>query len=243
MFGSFLNVVVYRVPRKESVVKPRSRCPHCGRELTALDNVPVLSWLILRGRCRTCKAKISPKYLVGEIGTAVLWAAAFWRFDRPALAAVYAALFWVLLALTLIDLEHKLLPNAIVYPSTVVAVAAFAAVALAFGQSDALIRGLLAGAASFGVFLLIALIAPGGMGMGDVKLSFALGLALGVLGWRAVFAGFFLAFLSGAVTGIALMAAEKAGRKSAVPFGPFMAFGAVVTILWTSGVTTLLPHG
>src|SRR5206468_1409963 len=130
----------------------------------------------------------------------------------------------------------------IVYPATLVAVAGFLAAGPAIGNAGAGVRGLLAGAASFAFFLIVALIAPAGMGMGDVKLSFLIGLGLGFLGWRSVFAGFFLAFLSGAVTGIALMGLGKAGRKTAVPFGPFMALGAAATILWTSALTGLLPH-
>jgi leader peptidase (prepilin peptidase)/N-methyltransferase len=242
LFGSFLNVVVYRVPRRESVVKPRSRCPSCGRELTAADNIPVVSWLVLRGKCRTCGAPISPKYLIGEIGTALLWAAAVLRFHQPAVAVLYGGLFWVLLALALIDLEHKLLPNRIVYPATLAGVAAFAGVGLGLDAGGAVVRGLEAGAAAFAFFLLIALIVPAGMGMGDVKLSFLIGLSLGFIGWRSLLAGFFIAFLSGAAVGVGLMAAGKAGRKSAVPFGPFMALGAVITILWTSAVTRLIPH-
>lgn len=243
MFGSFLNVVVYRVPRKQSVVKPRSRCPSCDRELTALDNIPVLSWLILRGKCRTCGAPISPRYLVGEIGTAVLWALAAWRLgNRWWVAVLYGALFWVLLALSLIDLEHKILPNRIVYPATIAGVLAFAVAAFASDNPEFLWRGLVGGAGAFAFFFIVALIAPAGMGMGDVKLSFLLGLALGFYaGWQAVVVGFFAAFFAGAVVGIALMIAGKAGCKSAVPFGPFMALGATVTVLWADPLLRLLP--
>lgn len=247
-FGSFLNVVVYRVPRKESIVHPPSRCPNCGHQLTAVENIPVLSWVFQGGKCRSCKAPISPGYLVGEVATAGLWVGAVLRFPHSAtLAILYAALFWVLLALSLIDLKHKLLPNAIVYPATVAGVAALALSAAILGHPGWIVWALAGGAVSFVFFLAIALISPAGMGMGDVKLSFLLGTALAFLWatpggfWRPVVAGFFLAFLSGAIVGIALMAAGKAGRKSAVPFGPFMALGTVVTILWTTEVVRLLP--
>jgi leader peptidase (prepilin peptidase)/N-methyltransferase len=241
MFGSFLNVVVYRVPRKQSVVSPRSRCPSCGRELTALDNVPVFSWLILRGKCRTCGAAISPRYLIGEIATAVLWALAVLRLRNPWLMVVYGALFWVLLALALIDLEHKILPNRIVYPATVAGVIGFTIAGFGVGEPWWIVRGLLGGAATIAFFFIVALISPAGMGMGDVKLSFLIGLALGFAGWRSVFVGLFLSFLFGAVVGIALMLAGRAGRKTAVPFGPFMALGCVVTILWNDALVRLWP--
>jgi leader peptidase (prepilin peptidase)/N-methyltransferase len=235
---------VYRVPRKESVVRPRSRCPSCGHELTAIENIPVVSWLIQGGKCRNCKAPVSPRYIVGEIATAALWVAAVYRFPHSAaLVIVYAALFWVLLALSLIDLEHKLLPNAVVYPATVVGLAGFAIAGAVLHHMNWWIWGLIGGGASFLFFFVIALISPAGMGMGDVKLSFLLGFSLAFLGgWRPVVAGFFTAFLAGAVVGLALMAAGKAGRKSAVPFGPFMALGAVVTILWTDAVLRILPN-
>ncbi len=236
-------MVVHRVPRKQSIVRPRSRCPNCGHELTAIENVPVVSWIIQRGKCRNCGTPISPRYLIGEIGTAALWVAAVYRFPHSAGAAImYAALFWVLLALSLIDLEHKLLPNAIVYPATAAAVVGFSIVGLVEGEAFRIWWALVGGAASFVFFLVIALISPAGMGMGDVKLSFVLGYSLAFLAaWRPVVTGFFLAFLAGAAVGLVLMAAGKAGRKSAVPFGPFMALGTVITILWTESVIKILP--
>lgn len=242
MFGSFLNVVVYRVPRKESIVRPRSRCPHCGRELTAADNVPVLSWLVLRGRCRTCKGPISPRYLVGEMGTAVLWALCALRLRGIWLPVVYGALFWVLLALSLIDLEHKILPNKIVYPATIAGVAGFAAAAFGIGEPWWIVRGLVGGAVAFTFFLVVALIYPAGMGMGDVKLSFLVGLALAFAGWGTLYVGLVLGFAIGAVAGVALMLVGKAGRKTQVPFGPFMALGTAISILWNQAVLRLLPH-
>jgi len=243
MFGSFLNVVVYRVPRKESVVRPRSRCPSCGHELTWSENIPVLSWVVQRGRCRNCGARLSAGYLVGEIGTAALWSLSALLIKGPWwLPVLYGAMFWVLFALALIDLEHKILPNRIVYPATAVAVVAFTLAGLLSGHPRLVEQGLVGGAAAFIFFFAVALIAPAGMGMGDVKLSFMIGLALGFFaGWRLVFLGFFVAFLAGALIGIGLMAAGKAGRKSAVPFGPFMALGAVVGVLWAPTLLRLFP--
>ncbi len=223
------------------MVRPGSACPACGRELSAADNIPVISWLVLRGRCRSCGAKISPRYLVGELATAALWVMAVLRIESLWLIVVYGALFWVLLALSLIDLEHKLLPNRIVGPATAIGVIAFGAAAVGVGEPGRFVRGLVAGAAAFTFFLAVALIAPKGMGMGDVKLSFLIGLSLGFLGWRTLFAGLFLAFLLGAVVGIGLVVAGKAGRKTAMPFGPFMALGAVLAILWNQQALRLIP--
>ena len=240
-FGSFLNVVVHRVPRKESVARPRSRCPSCGHELAASDNIPVFSWLLLGGRCRYCKAPISPRYLVGEILTAALWIIAVLRRDQfvpPGTTAgeawqllAFLPFLWVLVALSLIDLEHKILPNAIVYPSIVVAIPLLAVTAVLGPGIDAWVRALLGGLAGAGGFFIVALISPAGMGMGDVKLAGLIGLFLAYVGWGRLVLGFFASFAVGAVVGIALMAAGKAGRKTAIPFGPFMALGAVVSAL------------
>lgn len=240
-FGSFLNVVVYRVPRKESIVTPRSRCPSCGHELSAADNIPILSWLMLRGRCRHCGTAISPRYLAGEVLTAAVWVLAVVRRSElvpPGTASgewwqlvAFLPFLWVLVALSLIDLEHKLLPNRIVYPAVLAGIPLLAVTAALGPGLDDWVRALLGMAASAASFLIIALISPAGMGMGDVKLAGLIGLFLGYLGWGRIVVAFFAAFLFGAVVGIALMIAGKAGRKSAIPFGPFMALGAIVSAL------------
>ncbi|MGZ4188784.1 MAG: prepilin peptidase [Actinomycetota bacterium] len=232
MFGSFANVVVHRVPLKESIVHPRSRCPSCGTELRARDNIPVVSWLLLRGRCRYCGAPISARYPAIELLTAALFGLAAWRI-RPATDLVaFLPLLWVLVVLSFIDLEHKLLPNRIVGPSLATGVV-LTGVAAALGPgAGAWVRALAGGAVAFGFFLLLAIISPRGMGMGDVKLSSVLGLALGYLGWGRLFVGLLLSFVAGAVGGIGLIAARKAGMKSEVPFGPYLALGTIVSILF-----------
>jgi leader peptidase (prepilin peptidase)/N-methyltransferase len=243
-FGSFLNVVVYRVPRSESVVRPRSRCPSCGTELSGLENIPVVSWLVLRGKCRTCKAPISIRYPAGEALTAILWALAVVRLGacagcEPFDAVAFMPFFWALLCLSLIDLEHKLIPNRILYPSLAVSVVLlFIAAAVGEGLGD-FGRAGLGALASFAVFNVIHLISPGGMGYGDVRLSALIGLHLGYLGWAHVYAGFLIGFLLGAVIGVLLMAFGKAGRKTQMPFGPFMAAGAVVVSLWGTPIVDL----
>ena len=232
VFGSFANVVVHRVPLKQSIVRPASRCPSCGVELRTRDNIPVVSWLLLRGRCRNCGERISVRYPAIEILTAVLFGLAAWRI-RPATDLVaYVPLLWVLVVLSFIDLEHKLLPNRIVIP-------AFATGVLLLGISAALgpgvvawVRALLGAVTAFAFFFALALISPRGMGMGDVKLSAVLGLALGYLGWGRLFVGFFIAFAAGAVGGIALVMARRAGMKTEVPFGPYLALGTIASVLF-----------
>ena len=242
VFGSFANVVVHRVPLKQSVVRPASRCPSCGVALRARDNIPVLSWLLLRGRCRNCGALISPRYPAIEILTAVLFGLAAWRI-RPATDLVaYLPLLWVLVVLSFIDLEHKLLPNRIVVPAFIAGVALLG-VAAALGPGvGAWVRALFGAAVAFGFFFVLALISPRGMGMGDVKLSAVLGLGLTYQGWGRLLVGFFISFLAGAVGGIGLIAARRAGMKSEVPFGPYLALGTIVSILFGGPIVHAWLH-
>ncbi|ROS30691.1 A24 family peptidase [Cellulomonas sp. PhB150] len=243
--GSFLNVVVWRVPRGESVVSPPSACPRCGHEIRPRDNVPVLSWLILRGRCRDCGEPISARYPLVEAATGLLFAGAAWftgvAWVLP--AALYLVAIGV--ALTLIDLDTKRLPNAIVLPSYLVAAALLALASWnPGGASDwgAMVRALIGCGALYAFYFALILIYPGGMGFGDVKLAGVLGLYLGWFGWAALVTGAFAAFLLGGLFSIGLMIAGRAGRKSSVPFGPWMLAGAAVGILvghdiwtWYSG--------
>lgn len=221
--GSFLNVVVHRLPRGESVVRPRSRCPSCETPIAPLDNVPVVSYLLLGGRCRSCGAAISLRYPLVELTTAVLFSglvAARWPDPRLALWLPFAAL---LVAAAAIDLEHRIIPNKLLLAGTAYAVAAAPIVARTH-----LVELLLAGAGSFVAFLLIALAYPAGIGMGDVKLAGVMGLYLGI----GVIPALFVAFLAGALVGVALIAREGRGaRKRGVPFGPFLALGGVVGIV------------
>jgi leader peptidase (prepilin peptidase) / N-methyltransferase len=239
-FGSFMSVVVERVPKKESIVAPRSRCPSCGHQLAAADNIPIVSWVALRGKCRYCGTRISPRYLAAEVLTAVVWALAVVRLGVSWNLLAYLPFLWVLVALSLIDLETKLLPNRIVYPALIAGplLLALAAV-LDRGGIDDWGRALVAMVVSAGGFLLVALINPAGMGMGDVKLAGLIGLFLGYASWGRVVAGFFLAFLTGAIVGVVLMVAGRAGRKTAIPFGPFMALGAILSVLYGEPILEL----
>jgi leader peptidase (prepilin peptidase) / N-methyltransferase len=221
--GSFLNVVIHRLPRGESLVSPASRCPECNTPIRPYDNVPVLSWLLLRGRCRHCGARISPRYPAVELVTAAAFAAvvAIRGFDDDlVLELPFVA---SLIALAGIDLDHKLLPNKIVYP-----MAAYGLVATSIVDTDDLVEHLIAGAGGF-LFLFVAVLAyPRGMGMGDVKLAGAMGLYLGL----SIVPAMLVAFLTGTLVGLGIIAREGAqARKKAVPFGVFLALGGIVGVL------------
>lgn len=229
LIGSFLNVVVWRVPRGESVVSPPSACPRCGHRIRPWDNVPVVSWLVLRGRCRDCAAPIAIRYPLVEAGTAVAFGAvAAWVGLSWALPA-WLYLAAVSIALGLIDLEAHRLPDVIVLPSYPVALAL-----LALGAADpggtadwvALLHAAIGGAAFFAVYFAILVVYPAGMGFGDVKLAGVLGLYLGFVGWGALVVGWFAAFLLGGLFSLGLVAARRAGRRSSIPFGPWMLAGA-----------------
>jgi leader peptidase (prepilin peptidase)/N-methyltransferase len=223
VLGSFLNVVIWRLPRAQSLVTPGSRCPSCNRPIAAYDNVPFISWLLLRGRCRRCGARISPRYPLVELLTAVAFAAVVVvrGFDDELL--LWLPFVACLIALAGIDFDHKLLPNRIVYP-----MAAYGAVATLLVDRDDIVENLVAGAGAF-VFLLAAVLAyPRGMGMGDVKLGGAMGLYLGL--W--IVPALLVAFLSGTLVGLVIIAREgAAARKKAIPFGVFLALGGIVAVL------------
>jgi leader peptidase (prepilin peptidase) / N-methyltransferase len=230
IFGSFATAIAYRIPRKESL-GGRSRCPECGATISAAQNVPLFSYLFLRGRCRNCGARIHWRYPVIELFSAILFVAALLRFELTFRAAVYAALFWVLLVLTAIDLEHKLLPNRLVYPAFITGWVLLTVLAFVEGTPRALIDAAIGMLIFGGFFFLVAFIYPAGMGGGDVKLAFVLGTFLGYLGgFGLVLLGMFVSFLIGGIVGVAVMAITGGGRKMQVPFGPFMAVGTLVTI-------------
>jgi leader peptidase (prepilin peptidase) / N-methyltransferase len=222
--GSFLNVVAYRLPRSESLVHPGSHCPGCGTAIKAYDNVPVLGWLWLRGRCRSCRAPISPRYPIIEATTAALAVAVVLTKHSAADIVLGLVLVAVLVPTALIDFEHRIIPNKITLPAAVAAVAIGAALDLR-GVPEQLI----AGAAAGGFLLAFALAYPRGMGMGDVKLAAVLGLFLGRSVAVAILVGVLTATLVGAGV-MARLGVEK-GRKTAVPFGPFLALGGVIGLV------------
>jgi leader peptidase (prepilin peptidase)/N-methyltransferase len=231
LIGSFLNVVIHRVPRGESVVSPPSACPSCGGQIRPRDNVPVLGWLLLKGKCRDCAEPISARYPLVELGTGLLFVAMALRFGYDWVLPAYLYLAAIGLALALIDLDCKRLPNALTLPSYPVAALLLGAAALVGSDSGNWLRAMLGGSAMYAVYFGLAFAYPAGMGFGDVKLAGVLGMYMGWLGWGAWAVGLFLGFFLGGVFGIALMAAKRGGRKTAVPFGPFMLLGALIAVL------------
>ena len=256
MVGSFLNVVIHRVPAGLSVVSPPSACPRCEARIRPYDNVPVLSWLVLRGRCRDCSAPISARYPLIEAGTALAFLlVAAWMLSplSPAGAIVDAAGQWGLLAgglllgahlwlaavsiaLTAIDLETHRLPNSIVLPGYAVVTVGLGVPALLAGDPERL--GIAAAGAGilFAAYLIMAIAKPGGMGMGDVKLAGVLGAFLGFAGWAALAVGAFAAFILGGLVSIVLLATKRVTRRGGIPFGPWMIAGAWVGLVWGASI-------
>ncbi|WP_433375246.1 prepilin peptidase [Actinoplanes sp. CA-142083] len=242
--GSFLNVVIYRLPRNESLSRPGSHCPHCGNAVRNRHNVPVLGWLILRGKCADCAAPISARYPLVEAGTAVLFvavAAKFgWSWELPA----YLYLAAIAIALAAIDIDLKRLPDKIVLPSYAIAPLLLIPAVIAEHSWGAVVRGLIAAVLLYAGYWVLAVL-PKGMGWGDVKLAPLLGFYLGWLGWGSVIVGAFAGFLLGGLVGVLLLAARAATRKSRIPFGPYMLAGAFLAVFaaapivsWYTGLIT-----
>jgi leader peptidase (prepilin peptidase)/N-methyltransferase len=227
-FGSFLTVAISRLPSGKSLVRPRSACPSCGTRLRAIDNVPLLSWLLLRGRCRSCGTRISPVYPLTELATAGLFAAAALTVEDPWVAVLFAPFLGLLVAVTVIDVRHKIIPNRLVYPAVLVSAAYLVVARIAGGRID-LPDALIGFLAYGGGLLLVALISPRGMGMGDVKLAALVGLVLGALGIRFVGVAAGVGILVGGV-GALLALLFGATRKTGLPYGPAIAVGAAVAV-------------
>jgi leader peptidase (prepilin peptidase) / N-methyltransferase len=228
VFGSFLTVAIHRIPAGESLVRPRSRCPSCRARIRAVDNIPVVSWLVLGGRCRACGAGISAVYPLTELGCGLLFVAVALTYEDLWQVALLAPFLGLLLAISVIDVRHHKIPNRLVYPAVLVSAAFVVLGDLAGGHFKAPAAGI--GFLAYGLALLIvALIAPRGMGMGDVKLAGLIGLVLGAikLGLVGVAAG--VGILLGGVGAIAAIVLG-ANRKTRIPFGPFMAAGAAVAV-------------
>ena len=225
LLGSFFNVVIWRLPRGESLIAPGSHCTSCGAAVRPWDNIPVLSWLMLGGRCRNCRSSISVRYPAVELLTAALCGVVALLTHSTQATVLGELLVLVLVPVALIDLDHRIIPNVILAPAAVLAL-----VAGALTHPAGIPEQLIAGAAAATFLLIFALAYPRGMGMGDVKLAGVLGLFLG----RSVAVAIFAALVIGVGVGIGLILRRGAaeGRKAAVPFGPFLAAGAVVAIFW-----------
>jgi leader peptidase (prepilin peptidase)/N-methyltransferase len=228
--GSFLNVVIYRVPRKESIVTPRSHCPSCGTLIKEYDNIPVVSWLILKGKCRHCDGAISPRYLFVELTCAALFAGLAARLGYNWELPAFLVLFAGLLALACIDLEYLILPKSAVY--VVLALVTLLLVMASIGSGDwhPLEEAAIAAVAWWALFFAINLASPRLLGFGDVRLALLLGLGLGWFGWRFVIIGFFAANLIGAVIGLTLIAIKRMAHDQPIPYAVFLATGTAVAV-------------
>lgn len=228
--GSFLNVVIWRVPRSESVVSPPSHCPNCNAPIAPRDNIPVISWLLLRGRCRNCGNQISARYPLVELATACLFAAVAAKLGYQADLPAYWYFVAVGVALAMIDFDVYRLPDVLTLPSYGVGLALLGIAAGVGPGHTPYLRAVFGGLILLGFYGLVWLVYPAGMGFGDVKLSGVVGLYLGWLGWGALVVGAFAAFVIGGVVGIGVILFAGGGRKTRVPFGPFMLVGALVGI-------------
>jgi leader peptidase (prepilin peptidase) / N-methyltransferase len=228
--GSFLNVVIWRVPRGESVLRPPSHCPSCDTPIAHRDNIPVLSWLLLRGHCRSCGVSISIRYPLVELGTAALYVALALRIGIHADLPAYLYIGAVGIALALIDIDLLRLPDALTLPSYPVGLVLLGIAAWVDDAPHDYVRAVLGMAALAAFYALVWLVYPAGMGFGDVKLAGVVGLYLAWLGWDQLVVGAFAAFLVGAVVSIAIVAIAGGGRKTRVPFGPFMLIGLLIGI-------------
>ncbi|MEA3460004.1 MAG: prepilin peptidase [Chloroflexota bacterium] len=222
--GSFLNVCIDRLPQTESLLSPPSHCSSCGHRLSALDLIPLLSYLLLRGRCRYCGAPIPWRLPLVELATGSLFALLWSHYDsivQLALATIYACFFVVIFV---IDLEHRLVLNRVIYPAI-----ALALLAVPFTPNHDLKTLIGGGAAGFALLFVIALIRPAGMGMGDVKLATFIGL---IVGFPSIFIALFLAFVAGGIVGGGLLLTGSKGRKDPVPFAPFVVVGGMAAMLY-----------
>lgn len=231
--GSFLNVCIWRLPRGQSIVRPRSRCPRCGQGIAAGDNIPLVSYLLLRGRCRHCKAPISPRYPVVETLTGTLAVICFLAFGPTAQAAVLFVLFCLLVVVSLVDLDRMVIPDKVTLPGIALGLALNAL--LSPRSIGGFLLGAVVGAAAlYGVAILGELLfKKESMGGGDIKLAAMVGA---FVGWRGVLLSLFLAVLVGAMVGISLMMAGLKKRREHIPFGPFIALGTIAGVFWGEGM-------
>ncbi len=245
LIGSFLNVCIYRVPKDESIVKPASRCPSCGTSIKFYDNVPILSYLILMGKCRACKAKLSPRYPLIELLNSVLYVLVLNRFGtaEPLVLMIYCVFVSTLIVIFFIDLDHQIIPNSITYPGIPLALLLGATVLPdPFFRYDLLgikaaFIGFLVGGGSFYLIAIIGkmILKKDAMGGGDIKMMAMIG---GLMGWKGIILTTFLGSLFGSIIGISLIIIKGREFGSRIPFGPYLAFGSLITLFWGQEIIT-----
>jgi len=262
VIGSFLNVCIHRIPIGSSIVFPPSQCPRCGSRVKAIDNIPIVSYILLRGRCRDCREVISPRYPLVECLNGLLYALIAWRFGIGGSGIFYMAFTSALIVITFIDLDHQIIPDSITLPGIVVGLlfaslpsiwnaamtaevpAALRSISLVDpynrSQEMGFLRSLMGMAIGGGLFLAIAAISRGGMGGGDIKM---MGMMGSVLGWKGVLMTTFAASLTGSIIGILLMIFRGKGRKSKIPFGPFLALGGMLSLLFGEELVGIYLRG
>lgn len=232
LIGSFVGVVVDRVPRQESIVRPPSHCVACSAPIRAYDNIPVVSYLLLRGRCRTCGARIPPRDALLELGTGILFVLLAWRLQSAWELPAYCVLAASAVAVSAIDIEHMRIPSALVYVTAALGAPLLVLASAGTHRWSALASAAGGGAIAFGVFAALFYAVPKGIGFGDVRLAGLCGGFLGWMGYREVVAGFVISFIVAGVPAAALLAAHKVQRRTKIPFGPFLAAGTVITVLF-----------
>lgn len=243
IIGSFLNVCIYRMPRELSIVRPASRCPSCGNGLKPWDNIPVLSFVLLGGRCRYCKERISFRYPVVEFLNGLCYVLVLWRFGPGQSSLIFMIYFSTLIVITFIDLDFQIIPDVITLPGAVIAL-----VLGIFLVSDPFDRGANLGMVQSltgfflggGLFYAVAVLSRGGMGGGDIKMMAMVGA---LTGWKGVLLTTFLGSLAGSIIGIGLMLFKGKGRKTRIPFGPFLALGSAISVLWGQELLKLYLRG
>ena len=230
--GSFLNVCIDRLPDNKSIVYPPSRCAVCQKRLSARDLIPVLSYLWLRGRCRYCKTAIPRRVLWVEISSGAMFPLLYWYYGISGELAVVTFYFCLFLVILVIDLEHHLILNKMVYPGAVIALV-FSIFLSDLDVTPGIASAAVGGGIGLGLFLLIILLSRGGMGWGDVKMAALIGL---VLGYPLVFVALLLAVISGGLIAVILLMSKTKGRKQSIAFGPFLSLGTMATLLWGTNI-------
>ena len=234
--GSFVGVITDRLPRSESIVSPPSHCVACSAPIRAYDNIPVVSYLVLRGRCRDCGAQIPPRDAILELVTAILFVLVAWRVTSVWEVPAYCLLSASLVAISAIDIEHMRIPSAIVYTTAALGAPLLVLASAGTHRWSALLSALVGGAAAFAAFFALFIAVPKGIGFGDLRLAGLCGAFLGWIGYREVIAGFLLSFILAGVPAIVLLAMRKVERRTRIPFGPFLAAGTIVTVLFSGPI-------
>jgi leader peptidase (prepilin peptidase)/N-methyltransferase len=236
VFGLVIGVVVDRLPRQESIVSPPSHCVACSAPVRAYDNIPVVSYVVLRGRCRACGARIPPRDALLELGIGILFVLLAWRLTSAWALPAYCVLAAAVVGISAIDVEHMRIPSTLVYSTAVLGAPLLVLASAGTHRWSALLGALIGGAVAFAAFFTLFFAVPKGIGFGDVRLAGLCGGFLGWMGYREVIVGFLISFIVAGVPAAVLLAMHKVNRRTQIPFGPFLAAGTVITVLFGAPV-------